>query len=358
MRVSNTSYLLEDELKSRRVTSQNVAERAGVSRTTVSFVLNNVEGAQISAETRQRVLQAAKELGYVPDALAQSLASGKSKTIGLVLARPSRQIAADMYLTQVLDSLFSKLHKHGLRLMLEILDDQQSQKSYLEFIRSKRIDGVIYSGPQFNDETLESLMSIGFPTVLMGHLPDSPFCSIDIDNHQAACTATEHLIDCGHTSIACITNASLSYTAAKDRLQGYRDTLENHHISYDESLIRCGAFTPESGYIQMKDMLSSQSHLPTAVFIASDVVAAGAVAAIHEKGLRIPEDIAIVGFDDVPLARYMCPPLTTIHIPVRSMAQIAFSMVTQLINRQPPEEKHIFLETRLIIRKSSATSNE
>jgi len=108
----------------------------------------------------------------------------------------------------------------------------------------------------------------------------------------------------------------------------------------------------------MKDMLSSQSHLPTAVFIASDVVAAGAVAAIHEKGLRIPEDIAIVGFDDVPLARYMCPPLTTIHIPVRSMAQIAFSMVTQLINRQPPEEKHIFLETRLIIRKSSATSNE
>lgn len=355
-RVSNTCYLMEGDLKTRRVTSQHVAERAGVSRTTVSFVLNNVEGAQISAETRQRVLQAAKDLGYVPDAAAQSLASGKSRTIGLVLARPSKQIAADMYLTQVLDSLFSKLHKHGIRLMLEILDDQQSQQSYLELIRSKRIDGVIYSGPQFNDETLEALLSIGFPTVLMGYLPDSPFCSIDVDNYQAARMATEHLIACGHSSIACITNAALSYTAAKDRLQGYRDVLESNHISYDKSLIRCGAFTPESGYIQMKDMLESQSHLPTAAFIASDVVAAGAVSAIHEKGLRIPEDIAIVGFDDVPLARYMTPALTTVHIPIRSMAQLAFSMIMQLINRQPPEEKHIFLDTQLIIRKSSATS--
>jgi DNA-binding LacI/PurR family transcriptional regulator len=356
-RVSNTRYLLEGDLKTRRVTSQHVAERAGVSRTTVSFVLNNVEGAQISAETRQRVLQAAKDLGYVPDAAAQSLASGKSKTIGLVLARPSKQIAADMYLTQVLDSLFSKLHKHGIRLMLEILDDQQSQQSYLELIRSKRIDGVIYSGPQFNDETLEALLSIGFPTVLMGHLPDSPFCSVDIDNYQAARTAAEHLIDCGHTSIACITNASLSYTAAKDRLQGYRDVLESNHICYDKSLVRCGAFTLESGYIQMKNMLESQSHLPTAAFIASDVVAAGAVSAIHEKGLRIPEDIAIVGFDDVPLARYMTPPLSTVHIPIRSMAQLAFSMIMQLINRQPPDEKHIFLDTQLIIRKSSTPSS-
>ena len=355
-RVSNTCYLWEGDLKTRRVTSQHVAERAGVSRTTVSFVLNNVEGAQISTETRQRVLQAAKDLGYVPDAVAQSLASGKSRTIGLVLARPSRQIAADMYLTQVLDSLFSKLHKHGMRLMLEILDDQQSQKSYLELIRSKRIDGVIYSGPQFNDETLNALLSIGFPTVLMGYLPDTPFCSVDIDNYQAARTATEHLIDCGHTSIACITNAALSYTAAKDRLQGYQDVLESNHISYDKSLVRCGAFTPESGYLQMKDILDSQSHLPTAAFIASDVVAAGSVTAIYEKGLRIPEDIAIVGFDDVPLARYLTPPLTTLQIPIRAMAQLAFSMIIQLINRQEPDEKHIFLDTNLVIRKSSASA--
>jgi len=133
--------------------------------------------------------------------------------------------------------------------------------------------------------------------------------------------------------------------------------LAENQISYDKSLIRCGAFTPESGYIQMKDMLESQSHKPTAAFIASDVVAAGAVAAIYEKGLRIPEDIAIVGFDDVPLARYMAPPLTTIQIPIYSMAQLAFSMIMQLINRQPPEEKHIFLDTQLVIRNSSTPSN-
>jgi LacI family transcriptional regulator len=212
---------------------------------------------------------------------------------------------------------------------------------------------VIYSGPQFNDETLRALLNIGFPTVLMGYLPDTPFCSVDIDNYLAARTATEHLIGLGHTSIACITNASLSYTAAKDRLQGYRDVLESHHISFDKSLVRYGAFTPESGYIQMKNILETRSHLPTAVFVASDVVAAGALAAIHEKQLRIPQDIAVVGFDDVPLAEYLTPPLTTIHIPVRSMAQLAFSMIMKLINNQQPDENQIFLETNLIIRQSS-----
>ncbi|MCD4671433.1 MAG: substrate-binding domain-containing protein, partial [Anaerolineaceae bacterium] len=97
-------------------------------------------------------------------------------------------------------------------------------------------------------------------------------------------------------------------------------------------------------------------HLPTATFVASDVVAAGAVSAIHEKGFRIPDDVAVVGFDDVPLARYLSPALSTVHIPIRSMAQLAFSMIMQSINRQPPEEKHIFLDTQLVIRKSSAAS--
>lgn len=344
-------------MQAKRVTSQNVADHAGVSRTTVSFVLNNVEGAQISAETRQRVLLAAQQLGYVPDAAAQSLASGRSQTIGLVLARPSKQIAADVYLTQVLDSLFSKIHKYGMRLMLEILDDQQSHQSYLELIRSKRIDGVIYSGPQFNDETLAALLDFGFPTVIMGRLPGTPFCSIDIDNFQAARTAVQHLVDCGHTSIACITNASPSYTASKDRLLGYRDVLEKNQIAYDKSLVRYGAFTPDSGYYQMKNILESPSHFPTAVFVASDVVASGALAAIHERHLRVPEDIAVVGFDDVPLAQYMIPPLTTVHIPIRAMAQLAFSMIIQLINGQEPDEKEILLDTKLVIRQSSQRSS-
>ena len=353
-RVSNACYSAEEvQLPAKRITSQDVAEHAGVSRTTVSFVLNNVEGVQITAETRRRVLLAAKDLGYVPDASAQSLASGKSQTIGLILARPSKQISADVYLTQVLDSLFTKLHKYGMRLMLEILDDQQSQQSYLELIRSKRIDGVIYSGPQFNDETLEALLKLGFPTVLMGHLPGTPFCSVDINNRLAASMATQHLIDLGHTNIACITNAALSYAAAKDRLQGYCDRLENSNIAYDKALIRFGAFTPESGYVQMKNLLETRSHIPSAVFVASDVVAIGALAAIHEKGLRIPRDIAVVGFDDVPLAKYLTPPLTTIHIPIRSMAQIAFSMIIKLVNQQTPDDNQIFLDAELIIRQSS-----
>jgi LacI family transcriptional regulator len=307
----------------KRVTSSQVAEKAGVSRTTVSLVLNNVQGVQISDETRGRVIEAVLELGYVPNAAAQALASRRAQIIGLILTRNPHHISSDAFLNQILDGLITAAHEHSIRLLIDIVEVQHQKKAYLELVRAKRIDGLILSGPRFNDEALVSLEQERFPTVLMGQLPETDFYSVDIDNYAAAKQAVTHLINLGHERIACITNARPSYTAAAERLRGYRQALESQNLAYDEDLVRYGDFDPESGYQQMMDLLAGKNHI-SAVFVASDVVAIGAKAALVEQGLKIPQDIALVGFDDVPLARYLDPPLTTVRLPASELAGLAF----------------------------------
>lgn len=335
----------------KRVTSLDVARRAGVSRTTVSFVLNNVSGMQISEETRERVLKAARDLGYVPDAAAQALASGRSKTIGLLLARRPHLIASDMFLTQILDVLAHEINRQGMRLLLQVVEDFQDREAYLKLVRSNSLDGVIYSGPRIEDTALHSLLEHNIPTVLMGTLPGSTYYFVDVDNRAAAHRAVSHLVGLGHTRIAIITNALASYAAAVERLQGYQDALTEAHLPIDPGLIRYGEFDPESGYFQMKNLLDVHPQ-PTAVFVASDVVAFGAMAAIRERGLAIPQDIALVGFDDVPVSRYIEPSLTTIQLPVMDLAKRACEMVVCLVHGEQPPEAQVLLEANLVVRKS------
>lgn len=334
----------------RRVTSYDVAKLAGVSRSTVSFVLNDVD-MQISEETKQRVLSAASELGYAPDAAAQALVSRRARIVGLVLIRTPHHIDADIFLTQVLDGLIQTTQKHSMRLLLDLVEQSTSDATYLEMIQSKRIDGLIISGPRTENTALCSLVEEGFPLVLMGQLPDPDFCYVDIDNRAAARMAVEHLVGLGHRRIGCITNAHISYTAAIERLQGYRDALEVHNIRYRDEWVRYGDFTPDSGHEQMSGLLD-RSELPSAVFVASDVVAFGAMAAIRERGLRIPEDMAVVGFDDVPFARYFTPPLTTAHLPAADLGRQAGEMLIKLIRGDSLAERHILLDTQLMVRES------
>jgi LacI family transcriptional regulator len=335
----------------KRVTSLDVARRAGVSRTTVSFVLNKVAGMQISEETRKRVLDAARELGYVPDAAAKALASGRSQTIGLLLARRQQVIASDMYLIQVIEVLVREVKHQGLRLLLEVLEDFGDQDSYLKLVRSKSIDGILYSGPRFNDEALRSLVAHGVPTVLMGALPGTEYPYVDVDNRSAARQAVEYLLGLHHTHIGCITNASPSYVAAADRLQGYRDAMTAAGLPLDMGLVRYGDFDSESGYMQMNSLLDANPYL-TAAFVASDVVAFGAMAAVRERGMRIPQDISLVGFDNVPFSRYVDPSLTTIQLPVVDLARRASEMVVGMIRGEMPSQPQILLDASLTVRSS------
>ncbi len=342
-------------LSTKRVTSLDVARRAGVSRTTVSFVLNKVAGMQISEETRTRVLDAARELGYVPDAAAQALASGRSQTIGLLLARRQQVIASDMYLIQMMEVLVREAKLQGMRLLLEVVEDFGNHESYLKLVRSNSIDGILYSGPRFDDEALRSLVDQGVPTVLMGALPGTSYAYVDVDNRAAAFRAVEHLMQLNHTRIGCITNASPSYVAAVERLQGYKDAMAARGLPFEVDLVRYGDFDSESGFLQMHSLLDSNPDL-TAVFVASDVVAFGAMAAVRQRGLRIPQDISLVGFDDVPVARYVDPSLTTIQLPVVDLARRASEMVVGLIRGEKSLHAQVLLDAKLVVRESCCSA--
>lgn len=334
-----------------RITSQDVADRAGVSRTTVSLVLNNTPGAQIREVTRQRVLLVASELGYVPDAAAQALASRQSQIIGLILIRTPQQIASDAFLTQTLDGLLECIHQQGLRLLIDIVEPQHQKETYLQLVRAKRIDGILLSGPRYDDEALNALQESAFPTVLLGQIPGSWFACVDVDNCAAAQSAVAHLLNLGHTHIACITNAPLIYTAAVERLNGYQQALDCAGVPFDTALVRYGDFDIDSGYRQMCSLLESKVEF-SAVFVASDTLAYGAKAALRECGRRIPQDIALVGFDDLPFSRFTDPPLTSVRLPAVDLARQAADMLFQMLHGVEPERKQLILDTQLVVRES------
>ena len=336
----------------RRITARDVAARAGVSRTTVSFVLNGVTKANISEETRDRVLAAAKELGYVPDAAAQALASGRAQTIGLVFSQSTLYSTSATAHMQIIEGLMDVARQSGVRLLIDSVGRADSAEAYVKLTRTKRIDGLILLNPRVDDPALHDLVNDDFPIVLLGYLPNIKACSIDFDNRGGARTAVEHLLAQGHTRIGMITYAPIAFTGAAERLQGYQDALDVAGIAFDESLIRYGNFEASSGFDAAKSLLDMPAP-PTAMFVASDIVAFGALAAINQRGLTIPGDIAVVGFDDHPLAQLTHPPLTTMQISFEAMGRRAGVMLLNRIQNKVEPGREVRLDAKLVVRASS-----
>ncbi len=210
----------------KRATAREVAEAAGVSRTTVSFVLNNLPGMRISEETRQRVLEAATQLNYHPDATARRMVSGQTNVIGFVLRQDPEQAFADHFLPQVLSGLGQAAAAQGYHILFQPLPPKNKTNSYMRLIRERHVDGIVLSGPRFDDQTILAASNDAAPVVILGQMPNLDIPFVDVDNVGGARLATEHLLRLGHKRIALITNASLEYTAAVDRLAGYRGALE------------------------------------------------------------------------------------------------------------------------------------
>lgn len=335
----------------KRITGQNVADLAGVSRTTVSLVLNDVKGVNISAETRKKVHEAAERLGYVPNASAQALATRRAKAIGLVMTRSPHHIASDTFLPQIIGGLLEVVKQNQLRLLIESVEVEHQDRVYLRLIRAKHIDGMILLTPRVNDVGLNKLEEADVPTVLMGKLEKSRLYSVDVDNRLAARKAVKYLLELGHTRIACISNAPASYSASPERVLGYQDALLAAGITPDDDLIRYADFDPQSGFDSMQSLLNSGTEF-SAVFIASDNVTMGAKAALRAAGLRVPEDISIVGFDDIPWAQFSDPPLSTIRLPAQELARTACLLLMDLMRGSEPEEKNLVLDTELVVRQS------
>lgn len=337
-----------------RVTAQQVAKRAGVSPTTVSFVLNNVERANISDATRQRVIKAAEELGYVPDAAARTLARGYSNNIALVLTQPHAQVFKDIYVPNILTGVTQVIREKGMRILVELTEDVSHSETCLNFIRGREVAGllVIPSNPSPDDvDVLRTAADEGFPIVSLSTLM-SDLYSVTISHFEGVANAVRHLLNLGHRRIACVTYSPVERNPhARGRLQTYRDTLIEYGVPVDESLIQYGAFEAEHGYQAALALLRLPSP-PTAIYAMNDVMAFGVMSALQEQGVRIPDDIAVMGYDDIPLARYTTPALTTVSAPEVEQGKRAAEILISLIERNPPVEQHEKLDTQLVIRDS------
>jgi DNA-binding LacI/PurR family transcriptional regulator len=334
-----------------RPTQKQIAQAAGVSRTTVSFVLNDVPDVNISSETRQRVLEAAAQLNYYPDAAALRLASGRTHTLAVVLHQGPTQTYSDAFLPQMLQGVSQAARQKGYYVLFYPIGPNQDRASYVELVRGRHADGLILSGPRSDDTHLLKLHREGYPIVLQGQLPGSDVPFVDVDNVKGASLAVEHLIELGHQRIGMITNAPLTYTSARQRLDGYQQALEQHGISFEPSRVRYAHFDEESGERTVNELLDAEPGL-TAIFAASDTVCYGVLRAARHRGLQVPADLAVVGFDDIPTSRYVFPSLTTLRLPAFGLGWAVADLLIRLIDRQEIEETQVILDTELVIRRS------
>ncbi len=330
------------------LTLDDIAKLAGVSRSTVSRVVN--DHPNVSDSARKRVLQIIQNTGFHPNAAARALASQRSRMLGLVLPRTVSLFFSDPYYPRLTQGIAQACNQYDYTLGLFLISTKEDEEQiYPRISRKGLLDGILLQSSQYSDFLTTTLMNSNLPVLVAGR----PFHStnvnyIDIDNIAAARTAVCHLIHQGRKRVGTITGA-LDSTAGIDRKEGYLRALIECGLEIDLDLIVEGDFTEAGGYKGMQKLLPAR---PDAVFGASDVMAIGAMRAVREAGLRIPEDIAFVGFDDLPLATTPQPPLTTIHQPIYQFGFKAVEILIDLIEHKHDHPRRVIMETELIVRDS------
>ena len=342
-------------------TLRDVAKHANVSTSTVSRVLNNkTTTIPISDETRQRVLQAVQAVGYKPNIVARQLARKQSfalicavvpKTVPAVLSHP--------FYMMVLRGIAHTCQDQGYAVTIYFADTTNPETDAIDQDYGRVLDipadGIILTTSHNNDHFMPRLQADNIPFVHIGRQLDTsqsnnPTSFVDVDNYLGARLATEHLIAKGHRHIATITG-DLNMAPGIDRLRGFQDSLAEARLNVPSEWIIPGQFDPDSGYRGLKQLLAAD-FLPTAVFTASDSTAIGALQAIQEHGLSVPQDIALVGFDDILEAASTNPPLTTIRQSAVSLGQKAAEIMLDLLEDQS-KNTQIILQPELIVRETT-----
>ena len=337
------------------LTLEDIAELAGVSRSTVSRVVN--EQPNVRADVRKRVLEVIQSTGYHPNAAARTLASQRSWTIGLILPLSVSFFFTDPYYPHLTKGIAQACNQYNYTLALFLVSSKEDEeKMFPRLSRKGLLDGVIVQSGHHGDQAIIGhIVDANIPLVVIGR----PFRSdnvtyLDIDNINAAYNAVTHLVRLGYQRIGTITGPVTS-TVGIDRKEGYRKALIERGRVVNESLIIEGDFTEAGGYLAMQQMLSAK---PDAIFAASDIMAIGAMRAVRDAGLRIPEDVAFVGFDDLPIATLSDVQLTTIRQPVVSFGEKAVDLLLDLIENGTTPPRHIMMDTELVIRDSCGATRD
>ncbi|WP_143435530.1 LacI family DNA-binding transcriptional regulator [Henriciella aquimarina] len=311
--------------KRRPITIKDVAEKAGVSQMTVSRVLN--KQTLVKAATREKVEAAIAALNYQPNLMARGLAGGRSKLIGLAYYNPSPS-----YLSELLVSALKQCRDLGHHLVIEDLSDIEDAldtSAIVERLRTIHLDALILTPPlSGNAALLQLIEGLGIATVLFGNAGGGGQSSVVFDDAAAAHAMTEHLIAHQHSRIGFVRGPD-EHPSSAQRAAGYEKALSEHGLALDEQLVCHGDFTFRSG-MAAGEVLLGQTVPPTAIFASNDDMAAGVIAAAHRRGLQVPAQLSVAGFDDTAIAAAIWPPLTTVRQPIAEMAQAAIGLITEV----------------------------
>jgi LacI family transcriptional regulator len=352
----DSGLLRKESIIIMKLTIKEIAKMANVTTTTVSRVINNKP--DVKPETRELILGLIKKYNYQPNVFAKGISSQKSNCIALVIPHKESFILMNSFYAELLRGISSEFNKRGYFLLFYYANqkDCRDEAEYLANIfKQKRVDGFILLSPGKNcRKIVDSLKEIGAPFVLTSKMVEQPsdIVYVNIDDYGGAKLATEHLIALGHHRIGMIKNGSGILSSSEERFKGYYEALLSNNILYDNSLVKIGATSLETGYTAMNELLNNEMR-PTAVFVAADVMAIGAIRAIQERKLRIPEDISIVGFDDIPEAMFMNPPLTTVRQPAFGKGKKAAKLIIKMLDKKATVKSVIF-GVELVIRNSTS----
>jgi DNA-binding LacI/PurR family transcriptional regulator len=332
------------------VTLEEVARTAGVSRATVSRVVNG--NPKVSPEVRRAVEKAIVRLGYVPNRAARSLVTRRSDTIGVVIPEPAARLFADPFFLWFLNGIGSALAPRGMQLVLLMPQSGEQEKRLEQYVAAGHIDGVVLTALHGQDPLPERLAARGVPVVVNGSPPRGALASyVDADNRGGAAAAAAHLLAQGRRKVATI-SGSLDMPAAVDRLLGFRDAVKAAGLPVDPSLEEVGDFSQEGATLAMQRLLERRPDLD-GVFVASDSMAAMALGVLQSAGRRVPDDVAVVGFDDQPIAGTTRPPLSSVRHPIEAMSREMTRLLLHSIDAGDRMPRQVIFPTELVVRESS-----
>jgi LacI family transcriptional regulator len=330
----------------KRLTIRDIAKMAKVSHMTVSRALNN--DPRVREETKKRILELANKLNYRPDARARTFVSRKSNLIGLVVSDISNPFYAELA-----RGIEDKAHEGGYNVIFCSTDNKPERiETYVDLMLDAGVDGFIFASSRLHEPVVEKLIDERFPLVLVNRkLKGEAYNYVVLNNLQGAYEVTQHLINLGYRKIAIITGTS-NLSTGFDRLKGYQHALRDHGIEVNENYVIQGPFTRETGYEGAKQLLTMKKR-PEAIFGGNDYIAMGVIDAVEELGVRIPEDIAVVGFDDTEFASNQRIRLTTVSQRKYDMGNLGVQILIDYIERKETDYTHrVILEPRLVVRES------
>jgi LacI family transcriptional regulator len=334
------------ERKGRHVSVKDVAARSGVSFQTTSKVLNG--GGSVSELTRARILQAASDLCYVPNLQARSLVMQRTQTVGVITSDFS-----DRNLSRILAGAEQEARRQDFSVIISSIEPEGSGTEYaLPAMMERRVDGILLAAPRMEEEAaLEQVLDRALPTVSLRPVPGGGITTVGSDDEQIGLIATRHLLGLGRRVIGSLIGARGQKTA-EARLRGYRQALEGAGVAFEADLLEDGGWDLAGGRAATQRLVERQPNL-TGLFAQNDLMAIGALSALRQAGRRVPDDCAVVGCDDIDMAPYTTPPLTTVHVPFYETGAEAMRLLLGMVSDGAVSERDVVLPVHLIVRGSS-----